>query len=159
LQVAATNRIKDHQTSPLRLDAHACFLLQRGINTLALRIERQSRNVLEFARFLEGRSEVRVVHCPGLEQHPGHERATRLLDGFGGVLSFEFDGSAEQAQAFIEGTTLPALALSTGGVETLITWPAVTSLGMLTPEARAHVGNVDELVRVSVGIEAIEDLD
>ena len=140
------------------LDPHACFLLQRGMKTLALRMKYQNESALKIARFLEAHSSISGVNYPGLESHPQHRRARRLFDGFSGMLSFEIQGGVEETQRFLEKVTIPMVAPSLGGVETLITLPAITSHSGLTPEERRELGISDTLVRVSVGIEATEDL-
>jgi cystathionine beta-lyase/cystathionine gamma-synthase len=140
------------------LDPHACFLLHRGIKTLAVRVRQQNQSALRIAQFLEGHEAVRKVNYPGLESHPGHARARELFDGFGGMLSFELVGGVEAADRFISRTTLPTLAPSLGGVETLITRPATTSHSGLSPEERMAVGISDGLIRLSVGIESTDDL-
>jgi cystathionine beta-lyase/cystathionine gamma-synthase len=139
-------------------DPHACFLLQRGVKTLALRIAAQNRGALEIAAWLEKHPKVARVHYPGLPSHPQHERAKRLFQGFGGVLSFELTGDAEAADAFIRRLRLIVHTVSLGGVETLVTRPAATSHASLTPEERAQAGIPDGLIRVSVGIESPADL-
>lgn len=140
------------------LDPHACFLLHRGIKTLAVRVAQQNRSALELARFLDGHDAVARVNYPGLETHPQHERAARLFDGFGGMLSFELVGGMEAADRFFRKSRLPVQAPSLGGVESLITLPASTSHSGMDPEARRALGISDSLVRVSVGIEATEEL-
>ncbi len=140
------------------LDPHACFLLHRGLKTLALRMRQHDENALALARFLEGRPEVERVNYPGLESHPQHQRALRLFSGCGGVLSFELQGGTAAADRLIAALELPVSAPSLGGVETLITRPATTSHAGLTPQQRAALGISDRLVRVAVGIEATQDL-
>jgi cystathionine beta-lyase/cystathionine gamma-synthase len=140
------------------LDPHACFLLHRGIKTLAVRLRQQNESAPRVARFLAGHPAVDHVNYPGLEGFPGHARARRLLDGFGGMLSFELRGGAEAAERFMQGVTLPFVAPSLGGVETLLTRPATTSHAGLSPEERCQLGISDGLIRVSIGIEATEDL-
>jgi cystathionine beta-lyase/cystathionine gamma-synthase len=98
------------------------------------------------------------VNYAGLESHPRHARARELFAGFGGVLSFELRGSAERAEEFLRETTLPAIAPSLGGVETLLTRPATTSHAGLSPQDRLRLGISDTLIRMSVGIEATEDI-
>jgi cystathionine beta-lyase/cystathionine gamma-synthase len=98
------------------------------------------------------------VNYPGLEGHPDHHRACELFDGFSGMLSFELKGGVDQAERFIQNTTLPVSAPSLGGVETLITRPATTSHSAMSPEDRHALGISDSLIRVSVGLEATEDL-
>ena len=145
------------------LDPHACFLLDRGLKTLALRVRRQNRTALALADALEEHPAVARVHYPGLPSSPDHERARRLLDGFGGMLAFETEpagsrGAAEAAERVTENLRLPLVAPSLGGVETLVTRPATTSHAGIPPEERRELGVVDELVRVSVGIESADDL-
>lgn len=140
------------------LDAHACFLLHRGLKTLGVRVRQQNESALALGRTLEAHPEVARVNYPGLPSNSGHERAARLFDGFGGMLSFELAGGAEAAKRFEEAVSIPIVAPSLGGVETLITLPALTSHAGLTPAERAEVGVADGLIRVSVGIEGTADL-
>jgi cystathionine beta-lyase/cystathionine gamma-synthase len=109
------------------LDPHACFLLERGMKTLVVRMRQHNENALRLARALEARPAVTRVHYPGLESHPDHARAAELLDGFGGMLSFELEGGREAADRLLAGLTIPIVAPSLGGIETLITLPATTS--------------------------------
>lgn len=140
------------------LDPHACFLLHRGVKTLALRVSYQNASALAIARVLERHSAVRRVNYPGLESHPQHTIAREALDGFGGMLSFELEGGVDAAERFMARAQLPVIAPSLGGVETLLTRPAATSHSGLTAEERAQVGISDALVRVSVGIEHTDEL-
>lgn len=140
------------------LDPHACFLLHRGIKTLSVRIHHQNKSAQAVAESLLDHPAVRRVHYPGLKSHPDHARAARLLDGFGGMLSFELEGDVEQADAFIRNTTLPISAPSLGGVETLITRPATTSHAGVSAEDRRAMGISDTLIRLSVGLEHPDDL-
>jgi cystathionine beta-lyase/cystathionine gamma-synthase len=140
------------------LDPHACFLLHRGMKTLAVRVRYQNESALKIARFLESHPKVRQVNYPGLESSPDHLRACDLLDGFGGMLSFELEGGVTAADRFIEHVTLPISAPSLGGVESLITRPATTSHSGMTPEERSRAGIAEGLIRFSVGLEATEDL-
>lgn len=140
------------------MDPHACFLLHRGLKTLALRVAHQNASALALARFLEAHTSVARVNYPGLEGHPGHGRAARLFDGFGGMLSFELEGGVEAAERFFGRVRIPIVAPSLGGIETLITRPATTSHLGMDPEERRRVGIGDGLIRLSVGIEATEDL-
>ena len=140
------------------MDPHAAFLLNRGLMTLALRVRHQNESTLRIARFLEGHHAVAKVNYAGLESHPRHARACKLFTGFGGVLSFELRGSAEQANQLMGKLTLPAVALSLGGIRSLITRPAVTSHAGLSPEERGRAGISDGLIRLSVGIEDTDDL-
>ena len=109
------------------LDPHAAFLLHRGIKTLAIRVDRQNSNAMFLASFLEKHPAVEKVNYPGLESHPEYVLARDLFDGFGGMLSFELTGGADTAEALITRLELPINTVSLGGVETLITRPAVTS--------------------------------
>jgi cystathionine beta-lyase/cystathionine gamma-synthase len=140
------------------LDPHACFLLHRGMKTLAVRMKYQNESALKVAQFLEDHQAVEKVNYPGLESHPRHQRARDLFDGFSGMLSFELKNSVEAAERFIQNTTLPINAPSLGGIETLITRPATTSHSGLSPKDRQRLGISDSLIRLSVGIEATEDL-
>lgn len=140
------------------LDPHACFLLHRGLKTLAVRIRHQNASALAIARFLADHPEVEAVHYPGLPEHPSHAWARSLLAGFGGMLSFRLRGDVDRADRFIRNTTLPLCAPSLGGVETLITRPATTSHSGMSATDRRAVGIDDELIRLSVGLEATEDL-
>jgi len=140
------------------LDPHACFLLHRGMKTLAVRMKHQNESALEIARFLENHQAIEKINYPGLESHPGHQRACDLFDGFSGMLSFELKGGVEAAERFIQNTTLPIVAPSLGGVESLITRPVTTSHSGLCQEDLDKLGISDSLIRVSIGIEATEDL-
>lgn len=140
------------------LDPHACFLLHRGLKTLAVRVRQQNQSASLIAAYLDAHPKAKTVHYPGLDSGPGHERAARLLDGFGGMLSFELDGTVEQADAFISALTIPISAPSLGGVESLITRPATTSHSGLSPEDLAAMGIPESLIRLSVGLEHPDDL-
>jgi len=140
------------------LDAHACYLLYRGMKTLSVRMQRHNESGLVVAQFLANHPKVDHVNFPGLESHPQHQRAKRLFDGFGGMLSFEVKGSAQAAAQVVEAVQLPISAPSLGGVESLITRPATTSHSSMSPAERAALGISDSLIRYSVGIEAVDDL-
>lgn len=153
------NRIKyklDHLGGSL--DPHACFLLHRGMKTLAVRVRYQNESALKIARFLEDHLAVQRVNYPGLETHPQHKRARELFDGFGGMLSFELKGGATAAHKFIKSTKLPIIAPSLGGIETLLTLPATTSHSGMSPADRNALGITDGLIRLSVGIEASDEI-
>jgi cystathionine beta-lyase/cystathionine gamma-synthase len=126
--------------------------------TLALRVEFQNRSAFHLARFLAGHPAVAKVNYPGLDNYPGFSRASRLFDDFGGMLSFELKGGVEAAERFMKAVTLSIIAPSLGGVETLMTRPATTSHLGMSPEDRKRIGIADGLIRLSVGIEATEDL-
>ncbi|MBV8973933.1 MAG: aminotransferase class I/II-fold pyridoxal phosphate-dependent enzyme [Sinobacteraceae bacterium] len=140
------------------LDPHAAFLLKRGLKTLALRVRYQNESTLRIAQFLEKQPAVVKVNYPGLESHPRHARARWLFAGYGGVLSFELEGGERAAQNFAQRVRIPAVAPSLGGVQTLLTRPATTSHAGLSREERLRLGINDGLLRLSVGIEATEDL-
>jgi cystathionine beta-lyase/cystathionine gamma-synthase len=140
------------------LDPHACFLLHRGLKTLAVRVRHQNESTLRIARFLENHPKIEMVYYPGLERSPEHLRACELLEGFGGVLSFEVAGGVAAAEALIKRMTIPICAPSLGGVESLITRPATTSHAGMSREERERIGIREGLVRLSVGLEASEDL-
>jgi cystathionine beta-lyase/cystathionine gamma-synthase len=140
------------------LDPHACFLLQRGLKTLALRVARQNEAAFRIATFLENHKHVARVNYPGLESSPSHERARGLLGGYGGMLSFEIAGGLADVDRFMRKAKIPIIAPSLGGAETLLTRPAVTSHAGIDPEQRRRKGISDTLVRMSVGIESIDEL-
>jgi cystathionine beta-lyase/cystathionine gamma-synthase len=154
--IAATKRKLDHLGGTL--DPHACFLLHRGLKTLALRVRHQNRSTLELASFLERHPAVRRVNYPGLESHEQHARARALFEGMGGTLSFELKEGLVGAERLFKRLRIPVNAPSLGGPETLVTRPAVTSHAGLGPDERGRLGITDGLVRVSVGLEAPEDL-
>jgi cystathionine beta-lyase/cystathionine gamma-synthase len=134
-----------------------CFLVSRGIKTLAVRMERHDSNGMAVARFLEKHPKVKQVIYPGLASHPQHEVAKRQQRGFGGMLSFDL-GSLEAARNLLNHVRLCSLAESLGGVETLISHPAMMTHASMPAEVRQQIGITDGLVRLSVGIEDVEDL-
>jgi cystathionine beta-lyase/cystathionine gamma-synthase len=140
------------------MDPHAVFLLGRGLKTLALRVRYQNQSALRIAQFLASHPEVTQVNYAGLETHPRHTRAKELFAGFGGVLSFELRGSADRADRFMRGTTIPVVAPSLGGVQTLLTRPAATSHAGMSREERLAAGISDGLIRMSMGIEDTEEI-
>ena len=140
------------------LDPHACFLLHRGIKTLAVRMKYQNESALKIAEFLDSHQAIENVNYPGLKSHLRHQRACELFDGFGGMLSFELKGGIDATERFIQNTTLPIVAPSLGGIESLITRPVTTSHSGLSHKDLQKLGISDSLVRVSVGIEATEDI-
>ncbi len=140
------------------LDTHTCYLLERGLKTLPIRVREQNASASRIAAFLETHPKVARVNYPGLESHPQHERARRLFDGYGGMLSFELVGGVEEAKTFLERLRIPTHAASLGGVESLAIRPAVATHGGLDQEERARSGISDSLVRFSVGLEDVEDL-
>ncbi len=140
------------------LDPHAASLLYRGLKTLALRVRHQNNSALAIAKFLKSHPAVARVNFAGLESHPRHQRARELFSGYGGVLSFELDGDMERARQFMQRVKIPIIAASLGGVETLLIRPAVSSHAGMTPEQRQKLGISDRLIRMSVGIEATDEL-
>jgi cystathionine beta-lyase/cystathionine gamma-synthase len=140
------------------MDPHAAFLLHRGMKTLALRVGFQNASALRIAQFLEGHAAVDKVNYPGLENNAQYGRARELFDGFSGMMSFEIKGGVDAAETFMHKAKLPIVAPSLGGVETLITRPSTTSHSGMSPEDRRRLGITDSLIRVSVGIEATEDI-
>lgn len=140
------------------LDPHACYLLHRGLKTLALRVKYQNESALKIARYLFEHLQVTGVNYPGLDTHPSYNIARELFDGFSGMMSFELKGGREGAERFMQAVTIPIIAPSLGGVETLLTRPVVTSHAGLAPEERNSLGITDGLIRMSVGIEATEEI-
>jgi len=135
-----------------------CFLVLRGIKTLAIRMERHAENALKIAQFLENHPKVRKVIYPGLSSHPQHELAKKQMTGFGGIITFFIKGGLEAARRFLERVKIFSLAESLGGVESLIEHPAIMTHASLPKEVREKIGISDELIRVSVGIEHVDDL-
>ena len=140
------------------LDPHAAWLLLRGLKTLGLRMERHNANGLAVARWLEAHPKVRQVWYPGLPSHPDYRVATRLMSGFAGVVSFEIAGDFDAAVRFTDACTLPYIAPSLGGVESLIEMPLLMSYWDYSPEERRAYGIGESLVRLSCGIEDAADL-
>jgi len=135
-----------------------CFLVLRGLKTLALRMEEHNRNALEVARWLAQHPKISVVLHPGLSTHPQHELALRQMRGFGGTFSFRLAGGEEAALRLLENVRVFTLAESLGGVESLIEHPATMTHVSVPPEVRAAIGITPDLIRVSVGIEDVRDL-
>jgi cystathionine beta-lyase/cystathionine gamma-synthase len=140
------------------LDPHACFLLHRGLKTLSVRVRQQNESALRVATALEKCSKVSRVMYPGLLSHPDHQRAREWFRGYGGMVSFEFDGDASQADAALKQLRIPFLAPSLGGIETLYVRPATASHSGLSRQDREKLGIKDSLVRVSIGLEDADDL-
>ena len=134
------------------------FLTLRGLRTLHARLEHHGRNAGALAHWLDGQPSVRRVWYPGLASHPGHELARRQQRGFGAIISLELDGGHEAVRAFVAGLECFSLAESLGGVESLVAHPATMTHAAMAREARERAGLVDGLIRLSVGIEALEDL-
>jgi len=140
------------------LDPHAAYLLLRGLKTLSLRLERHNANALRIARWLEAQDAVRRVWYPGLESHPDHATATRVMRGFGGVVTFELETDLEGAIRFVDACRIPYIAPSLGGVESLIEMPVTMSFWDVPREERMKLGITDSLIRYSCGIEDCDDL-
>ena len=140
------------------IDPHAAWLLIRGMKTLAVRVQRHNENALRVAQFLAQHPKVRRVHYPFLEGHPQRSLAMEQMRGGGGVLSFEVDGSAEDARRLTEALHLFTLAPSLGGVDSLVCVPVLTSHAMVSAEHRKSMGVTDQMIRLSVGIESADDL-
>jgi len=133
------------------------WLVLRGIKTLAVRMEAHNANGLAIAKYLAGRKDVHRVYYPGLANHTGHNLAKKQMSGFGGMIAFDL-GSLDRAKRFLEAVKLCSFGESLGGVETLISHPATMTHASVPPEGRARMGITDGLVRISVGIEDVEDL-
>ncbi len=140
------------------LDPHAAWLIERGLKTLAVRMERHNRTGLAVATWLEAQPKVRRVHYPGLPSHPDHALAARLLDGGGGMVGLELAGGARAAERCLRALRLVAHAPSLGGVESLVSEPRFTSHAALSPEERAAAGIPDGFLRLSLGLEDADDL-
>ncbi len=140
------------------MDPHAAFLLIRGLRTLAVRVARHNENALRVAEFLEGHAKVRRVHYPWLKSHPQYAIAREQMSGGSGMVTFEVDGTGDDARRVSEAMRMFTLATSLGGVESLVSIPVLTSHAMISAEQRAKMGVTEQMVRLSVGIENIDDL-
>jgi cystathionine gamma-lyase len=134
------------------------FLTLRGIKTLALRIERTCSNALDLAHWLEAQPQVSKVYYPGLKAHPQHELAKRQMSGFGGIISVDLKSDLAGSRRFLEACKVFALAESLGGIESLIEHPAIMTHATIPVATRAKLGISDTLIRLSVGVENVEDL-
>jgi len=140
------------------LNALTCYLIERSLKTLGVRIEKQNKNALQVAEHLQAHPLVHKVYYPGLANHPGHDIAAKQMKNFGGMLSFELDASRVEPNRFLKNLDLVTPALSLGGVETIICAPVTTSHQKMTDEERAELGITDSLLRLSVGIEDVDDI-
>jgi len=140
------------------MDPHAAWLLIRGLKTLAVRVARQNENALRVAEFLSQHGKIRRVHYPFLKSHPQYAIAREQMAGGGGMVTFEVDGSGDDARRVSEAMQLFTLATSLGGVESLVSIPVLTSHAMISAEARQKMGVTEQMVRLSVGIENADDL-
>lgn len=139
-------------------DPHNAYLLLRGLKTLGLRMRCHNENALALARWIEAQPQVRQIWYPMLESHPDHALAKKYLRGGSGVITFELEGGIEAGTRLVDATRIPKIAPSLGGVESLIEQPPLMSFFELTPEQRAEIGIREGLIRMSVGIEDLEDL-
>jgi cystathionine gamma-lyase len=135
-----------------------CFLVMRGIKTLALRMEEHNRNALEIAGWLERSPKIAKVHHPGLPSHPQHELALRQMKGYGGTFSFRVRGGQEEAFRLLGNVKVFTLAESLGGVESLIEHPYTMTHVSMPPDVREAIGITPDMIRISVGIEDVADL-
>jgi len=134
------------------------FMVLRSLKTLAVRMERHCQNAMKVATYLENHGAVERVYYPGLESHPHHELAMRQMNGFGGMISVVLKGGLASATTFLENTDVFALAESLGGVESLVEHPAIMTHAAVPEAIRNEIGIVDGLVRLSVGLETLDDL-
>jgi cystathionine gamma-synthase len=140
------------------IDPHCCYLLLRGLKTFPLRMSVHNRTALAVAHFFEGHPLIRRVYYPGLESHPHYAIAKEQMTGFGGVVSFDINGTLKTAKKFLDNLKLCFIAPSLGGVETLITHPGIVSYYELTRKERYALGITDTLIRLAVGIEDPDDI-
>lgn len=140
------------------MDPHAAYLVQRGMKTLALRVRQQNATAQALAEALEGHPKVRRVWYPGLASFEHHDTASRLMSGFGGVVTFEIEGDLDMGTRFVDGCRIPKIAPSLGGVESLVEQPALMSYYEMSTEERAAIGISDALVRFAVGLEDPDEL-
>ena len=134
------------------------YLLLRSLKTLVVRMERHNKSAMEIAKFLEKRKDIKNVIYPGLKTHPQHKLAARQMNGFGGIVSFEIKGKLPKAKSFLRKTKIFTLAESLGGVESLIEHPGLMTHASLSKDRREKLGISDTLIRLSIGLENIEDL-
>ena len=134
------------------------YLILRSLKTLAVRMERHSENAMAIAKHFESHKEIAEVIYPGLENHPQHDLASKQMNGFGGIISMNIKGGLDKSKSFLERTKIFALAESLGGVESLIEHPALMTHASLPKDRREMIGISDGLVRLSVGLESLDDL-
>ncbi|HSD96122.1 MAG TPA: PLP-dependent transferase, partial [Sulfuricaulis sp.] len=134
------------------------WVFLKGLETLSLRVKAHSANALALAQWLEKQKRVKRVYYPGLASHPQHELVKKQQSGFGGIVSFELDGGKDAAWKLIDSTRVISITANLGDTKSTITHPATTTHGRLTPEQRAEAGISDGLIRISVGLEDVEDL-
>jgi cystathionine beta-lyase/cystathionine gamma-synthase len=139
-------------------DPFACWLLERGLKTLDVRVQRVNENAMRVAEWCAGRNEINKVHYAGLPDHPDHSLAKKLLDGFGGLMSIELVGGAHAADKFVRKLRMISHASSFGGVDTLVIEPRFSSHAHLSRQERAAIGIPDGFLRLSIGIENADDI-
>lgn len=140
------------------MDPFAAFLLDRGLKTLAVRVEKHNQNAMVLAEKLSHDKRIKSVHYPGLESHPNHEVAKKQMSGFGGMLSIDLDCCLEDAISFVDALEVFLNAVSLGGVESLVSIPVLTTHQGIDPQTLSETGISESTVRLSVGIEDIDDL-
>ena len=145
-------------TMGCNMDPHQAFLTRRGLKTLALRIDRAQENAVKVAEFLESHPKIAWVMYPGLKSHPQYELAKKMMNGPGSMMSFGLKGGLSAGKKLMDSVELCVLAVSLGGIETLIQHPASMTHSKLSAAAKKEGGISDELVRLSVGIEEAEDI-
>jgi cystathionine gamma-synthase len=147
-----------HKSMGGTIDPHCCYLLLRGLKTFPLRVQRQNESALTIARFLEDHPKIKRVYYPFLESHPHYKIAKEQMKGGGGVVTFEIKGNINTARRFLDALKLCYIGPSLGGVETLITHPAMVSYYDYSRKQRYELGLTDTLFRLAVGIENVEDI-
>jgi cystathionine gamma-synthase len=147
-----------HKSMGGTIDPHCCYLLLRGLKTFPLRVRQQNESALQVARFLENNPRIKRVYYPFLESHPHYRIAREQMTGGGGVVTFEIKGNLNTAKRFLDALKLCYIGASLGGVETLITHPAMVSYYDYSRKKRYELGLTDTLFRLAVGIEDVEDI-
>lgn len=153
------DKIRDlHKSMGGLIDPHCCYLLLRGLKTFPLRVKQQNKSALKVAEYLESHPRVQRVYYPFLKSHPHYKVAIEQMSGGGGVVTFEIKGSLKNAKRFLDALELVYIGPSLGGVESLITHPALVSYYDYTRKERYKLGLTDTLFRLAVGIEDVEDI-
>ena len=134
------------------------YLLLRSLKTLVVRMERHNKSAFEIANYLKKRKDIKNVIYPGLKNHPQHKLSSKQMNGFGGIISFEIKGNLSKAKSFLRKTKIFTLAESLGGVESLIEHPGLMTHASLSKQRRDEIGISDTLIRLSVGLENVDDL-
>ncbi len=140
------------------MDPHQAFMTRRGLKTLGIRIDRAQKNAIKVADYLDKHPKIEWIMYPGLASHPQHELVAEQMDGPGAMMSFGVKGGYEAGKKMMDHVELALLAVSLGGIETLIQHPASMTHSKLSPEAKMQAGISDELVRLSIGIEDVDDI-